>query len=1148
MAAPAYSPFDLVVLHDPKKRLTKRWRFDADCELIAPTAEDAYGSTYTSTATLHRAETIEDLSRILVQLEAHPHRCVIRDQPTAESYGKPCRRIKYDQVALDGTVEAVANYVAVARQWVCLDVDKICLPGGLDVADDPEACIGAVIKEVARHAPELEGVAVHAHLSSSAGLHILTGDPGGKISVHLWYVLDRPYSEAQLALWINGINERAGHRLIDPVTVRGVQPNFTANPLFVGENDPLPRRSFLIQGDQAVLSLDLPAIANDNGAYVPTGNLLTSRYHQALDLIGDAPGQAGFQEPVKAATWAAARDLGEDLLDQATFDRVKAEIQQRVRERGHTRSDRYISMRVREVDAKLRSALNKIVGNERRQQKAIRERARQDAADTDDNVLAFAEGKLRREVRGVLDRIDRILAMKDRRAELVAPIHDQIEADMARKWGDASLNPAHDDHDAYRADKRRAKAAATRRMSARVARDEGLDKMPKLPELVVIKATTGLGKSRTALEEIAKPRRARFDWMAPNHRLLDQSEADFDGMLSKPHARAVGRGGDDPLDRWSGYRGQWDQSWQTRAMCPRFEVVSPLATIGVNVNQEICPSCPLRGVCGYRAQRQTLKEVTEAGGVVFAPSAYAQYQPIWSRGDVIIIDEAFVEGLFRTRGLKASLMDDPRAIWRLCKDEDVDRVYHVTDHLKRALIDHRGAPVAYLDSVGIGAEQLKAASKALIEGQAKDDAINGHLPDHELLRRAQAITYAGRFEIIAIIRAFLLAMKTGARRLPQIELTRNDDGEDVFVITECAPIRIGKSKPIICLDATVNVELLEAVTGRKATIIEATVKENFDVTLVNTSGSKAALYACEGSEKLDGIMRAFEKFAAGKTCPIFTHKQTAEKWIDEFPENMPVEHFGNLVGMNTYREADRFVVLGRQQPNEAQFLPKAAAVAAMRGREIETVQTWLDRWQQDHPGKDIRTVKRTDGYVDRNGKAWHPDPIVEAMRWRACEGELIQAMGRARSIRAPKPVKVLLVTNAVPKGVEINRAISFRELKKGKTFSTAIEEYVHSFADRGVVPMGPADMARLAPDLFPTVKSAKDATTKLKVDHPIYILSEDGRPFPAGFYRRRGQRGQPCRFLVTGTLSAAETRDAIRGMVGDLSEIKFPERQQRAAA
>jgi hypothetical protein len=174
--------------------------------------------------------------------------------------------------------------------------------------------------------------------------------------------------------------------------------------------------------------------------------------------------------------------------------------------------------------------------------------------------------------------------------------------------------------------------------------------------------------------------------------------------------------------------------------------------------------------------------------------------------------------------------------------------------------------------------------------------------------------------------------------------------------------------------------------------------------------------------------------------------------------------------------------------------------------------------------------------------AWHPDPIVEAMRRRACEGELIQAIGRLRSIRSKTPKKVLLVTNVIVPGIVPNRGIPYRELKRGKCHATAIDEYIHRLSSNGdVVPLGAAEMVKLAPDLFPNPKAAEDARREIKSRVPLYNTIEGWSGLNEGSYRRRGQRGKPCRALIKSGTPAAIAKGELERLVGPLADFNHPD-------
>lgn len=70
-------------------------------------------------------------------------------------------------------------------------------------------------------------------------------------------------------------------------------------------------------------------------------------------------------------------------------------------------------------------------------------------------------------------------------------------------------------------------------------------------------------------------------------------------------------------------------------------------------------------------------------------------------------------------------------------------------------------------------------------------------------------------------------------------------------------------------------------------------------------------------------------------------------------------------------------------------------------------------------------------------------------------------------------------------GIKADRIVELRSLKKGRLYDNVIAEYVARRVDKGVsrvavVPLGGADMARLAPDLFALPHAARTALKKKK--------------------------------------------------------------------
>ena len=92
----------------------------------------------------------------------------------------------------------------------------------------------------------------------------------------------------------------------------------------------------------------------------------------------------------------------------------------------------------------------------------------------------------------------------------------------------------------------------------------------------------------------------------------------------------------------------------------------------------------------------------------------------------------------------------------------------------------------------------------------------------------------------------------------------------------------------------------------------------------------------------------------------------------------------------------------------------------------------------------------------------HPDPFVEAVRWQIHEGELMQALGRARGINRTDetPLDIdLLFDTCIP--------VSVNEVVLWEPPSLLIET-----AAQGVMLTSPGDMVKLWPELWSNEKAA----------------------------------------------------------------------------
>ena len=242
---------------------------------------------------------IEDLSALLVQLEPNHRAFVIRGARRAkDDSGAPIRRLKEN-----------FSTPAQGRYWILIDLDKIALPSGITLEQGPKLVCEHLVSLLPE---EFHGCSYHFQLSASAGM----GDPR-KVSVHLWFWLEEPWSDVRLKRWAEAVNVSRGAKLIDEALFNDVQVHYTAAPIFDGVPDPLPVRSgFVKKHSNAVSIRKLPDV--ERQAAPPrtdlgdpsTGRTREGGRNLALTSHAGALRRRGLEEP---AIHAALKGLNLEI-------------------------------------------------------------------------------------------------------------------------------------------------------------------------------------------------------------------------------------------------------------------------------------------------------------------------------------------------------------------------------------------------------------------------------------------------------------------------------------------------------------------------------------------------------------------------------------------------------------------------------------------------------------------------------------------------------------------------------------------------------------------------------------------------------------------------------------------------------------------
>jgi hypothetical protein len=441
---------------------------------------------------------------------------------------------------------------------------------------------------------------------------------------------------------------------------------------------------------------------------------------------------------------------------------------------------------------------------------------------------------------------------------------------------------------------------------------------------------------------------------------------------------------------------------------------------------------------------------------------------------------------------------------------------------------------------------LEAAAALLAERSQGD--VSGELSDNRIDGELANMGGSGRRAMRALVEQARQCRKRGISLADTIQMAR--DGKS-FRMAIFAPPKLSRHVPVILLDATADPRLAGEVFDRDFDEIDVQVSLNISLTQVHgLTGSKSSLYArnarqtyeeasaaARGAQdrRLGRLADAAVQFANGDRALFVGQKETVEAIGERLPENIETAHFGALRGLNAFEGMGKMIIAGRVLPPRRDLERMRAALYAVRGDQVQgggkpvTVESWLAMH-----GLDTEEHIRPDGYCDRGDNPWHPEPITEALRRNACEHEIIQAVGRVRSIWREAPADVLLITDIAVEGLpEPDHILPWAQLVRRGITASPLQRYADACAKKCEaerlpaipIPLGVEDMADLAPEIFSTKKAAERAREK-HGDKPISIRTarqSDWRMWEGQYWSGAARRGAPYVAAVMRTVNDLET-------------------------
>lgn len=581
------------------------------------------------------------------------------------------------------------------------------------------------------------------------------------------------------------------------------------------------------------------------------------------------------------------------------------------------------------------------------------------------------------------------------------------------------------------------------------------------------KAAAGTGKSREllrALQAHPKATECHIDIMVPQHRLAD--ELAWEAAGGPLQVRVI--------------RGREYVQPDGEAMCAKALESRQVASAGFSVWEHMCrrqdpetgeyETCEHFGSCPYVAQFDDPEPAVRimAHENLFLPRNGGLPKP-----HAVIIDESFhtkalrrtdfaldrlTAGLWRSSGAKVDMGDqDKRDRIARAARRALEAGKHPRDH-------------------GVTAEDCRFVAKLEI-GAVESIGITPGMSHAVQRKRLKGYR---RNETLKLYRFWKLLEAEIERSGPlrQIELRRDVPGHDgelsdrlyLFWRRDLEIVDV----PVLLLDADLDptigtkflprLEMVDVQVERRAGVIQ----------VMDTPCSRRKLLAWNtapedevkrAANRLTDVQALFNVEAAkGRRVLLVTYKAAADRLTA--PAGCAVEWFGNIRGIDRYKDFDTVIVAGREQPPAEAVEAQARALFADDTEPLNLTGELVER-KRGYRMRDGRPAEAT---------VWiHPDPRVQALLEQVRERETGQAIDRLRLIHRAAPARVIVLSNVVL-DLTVDRVTTWREI-----MPNALDQMIAA----GAVPLDPwADMADAYSDLFPSAEAARKTVGRLTPDKP----------------------------------------------------------------
>jgi hypothetical protein len=597
----------------------------------------------------------------------------------------------------------------------------------------------------------------------------------------------------------------------------------------------------------------------------------------------------------------------------------------------------------------------------------------------------------------------------------------------------------------------------------------------------------------------------------PTHRLGNEIEAQFreHGITARVFR---GRRAPDP-----------DRPGKT--MCDDLEAEKIALELGLTVETAVCKSkdkrCPFYASCSYQAQKEVEPDVW-----IIAHQLLFFAQAAIGKVAGVVVDEDFWEAGYRRadRGLTLDEIASALPFGPGKLDSTVNDLEPLRHKLARAMRRQSavgGVERRHLVDEGLTVDDCTAA--IALEWTLKEEpAIWPGMPP--AARRKAAKAAKGAKHIRAYDRTWRAARAllgqdkadavSGRLFLDDIE---TDNGRARVVRTRGArPIAAQWRAPTFIMSATlprleilqVSYPTVEVLADIDATMPHVEIRQvlgapvsSKKLGILKILGQSPKIEPPEGNRVIRDLRRAIlhRHLELDRAPTLVVAQKAVAEWLraSGLPRGVAVEWFNNVAGLDKYRDVRLLITVGRTLPDVFEVENTAGALTGLEPTKTKQPAKGL-RWYD----RVVRGIRLKDGTGVAVTCDQHPDPGAEAVRLQTCEGELLQAIGRARGVNrtAETPLTIEIMADVVLP-VAVDRVLRWNEVPTGSEVEMLAE---------GVWLASPADMAKCWPGVWPTAEVARDClkarTNTSSGESPIWN-STLYKTFPAcGRYQLPGGR------------------------------------------